>query len=218
MKILLATTNEDKIKNFKLCFSNIGLDIETLQDVGYKHRVSEDGNSFEVNSVVKAIEVASLYASKGYIVVADDGGIRFEDKAFDHDELHSHIKDMTPYEFNCDIINRMNSLIKFTKGESINSRNVTFVGAATVAYEDPADKMIHHKTVSGRSESIIRIMDIDVDDVPVANARYYYDIFERCYPDGCKFSLRNMSNMDLCITTGSFDIYNRCAYYIKDII
>lgn len=76
MKILLATNNKNKAKEFKSIFEKMpsplcGFDVVTLSDIGYTDEIVEDGTTFEENSEIKARTGAKL----GYICIADDSGL-----------------------------------------------------------------------------------------------------------------------------------------------
>ena len=74
MKVVLASRNKNKIKEIKEIYRAITgkeLDILSLDDIGYKGEIEENGNSFEENAKIKA----SVPASLGYIGLADDSGL-----------------------------------------------------------------------------------------------------------------------------------------------
>ena len=74
MKIVLASSNKNKIKELKAILSDVlGDDIEvlSLKDAGITEEIVEDGNSFEENALIKA----RVAATSGYIGVGDDSGL-----------------------------------------------------------------------------------------------------------------------------------------------
>lgn len=74
MKIVLASRNAHKIREIKeILRSRTGreLDILSLDDIGYKGDIEENGTTFEENAVIKA----SVPAKMGYIGIADDSGL-----------------------------------------------------------------------------------------------------------------------------------------------
>ena len=50
-KIVLASNNKHKIKEFKEMLGNV--EILTLNDIGFNKEIIEDGNSFQENSLIK---------------------------------------------------------------------------------------------------------------------------------------------------------------------
>ena len=77
-KIILASNNNYKIKEFKEMFSDA--EVLALKDIGYFEDIVEDGNSFEENSLIKAKAVSVFLKEKGIIasVIADDSGLCVE--------------------------------------------------------------------------------------------------------------------------------------------
>ncbi len=73
MKIVLATHNKHKTKEFKRILETLGCDIDilTLDEIGFSGEIVEDGNTFEENAMIKAKTAANL----GYIGIADDSGL-----------------------------------------------------------------------------------------------------------------------------------------------
>lgn len=73
MKIVLASRNRHKISELQALLRKYVSDVEilSLDDVGFKGDIIEDGKTFEENAIIKAKAVASL----GYIGVSDDSGL-----------------------------------------------------------------------------------------------------------------------------------------------
>ncbi|MDD9935788.1 MAG: RdgB/HAM1 family non-canonical purine NTP pyrophosphatase [Myxococcales bacterium] len=75
-KLLLATGNPGKIREFKQLFGDLpDLEILTADDVGGLPEVIEDGDTFEHNACKKAREIA---AAKGMRVLSDDSGLEVD--------------------------------------------------------------------------------------------------------------------------------------------
>lgn len=74
-KIVVASNNKHKIKEFKEILSNY--DILSLNDIGFNGEIIEDGNSFEENALIKAKTIHDYLKSKNldYIVISDDSGL-----------------------------------------------------------------------------------------------------------------------------------------------
>ena len=74
MKILLASSNKNKIKEIRgILAKAIGSPVEvlSLSDVGFHDEIVEDGATFEENALIKARTAASL----GYFGIGDDSGL-----------------------------------------------------------------------------------------------------------------------------------------------
>ena len=68
-KIVIASHNEGKIKEFKTLLADYGLQIVTSNDIGIKD-VKETGNSFQENSLIKVKSIPDKY-----IAISDDSGL-----------------------------------------------------------------------------------------------------------------------------------------------
>ncbi|MDY3846068.1 MAG: XTP/dITP diphosphatase [Eubacteriales bacterium] len=76
MKILIATANKNKVREFSEIlsayskeFSNI--DFISLKDIDFSKDIDENSDTFEGNALIKARTGASL----GYLCIADDSGL-----------------------------------------------------------------------------------------------------------------------------------------------
>ena len=73
-ELILASNNRKKIAELETFFrsaSSKELSVRTLRDIGWTEEIEEDGDSFEENSLLKAMVPASL----GKIGAADDSGL-----------------------------------------------------------------------------------------------------------------------------------------------
>ncbi len=72
-KIVLASNNKHKIKEFK---EMLGVEILTLNDIGYLEEIEETGTTFLENALIKASTISAYLKLKGldYDVLADDSG------------------------------------------------------------------------------------------------------------------------------------------------
>ncbi len=70
-KLIIATTNLGKIKEFKTLFKD-KFEILSLRDINYPYEIIEDGKSFKENALIKA-KTISLYTNE--IVISDDSGL-----------------------------------------------------------------------------------------------------------------------------------------------
>ncbi len=72
MKILIATKNPAKFKDIKSSLDSLPYQFVSLNDLGIKDDVLEDGKTFEENALKKAL----FYSKKsGLPTISDDGGI-----------------------------------------------------------------------------------------------------------------------------------------------
>lgn len=73
MEIVLASRNKKKIAELTSLLSHTlpGIIVLSLDDVGIKDEIEENGETFEENSMIKA----SVPAKLGYISIADDSGL-----------------------------------------------------------------------------------------------------------------------------------------------
>ena len=77
-KIVLASNNKHKIKEFKEIFADA--EVLSLRDVGFYDDIIEDGETFYDNSLIKARAVADFLKERGVVasVIADDSGLCVE--------------------------------------------------------------------------------------------------------------------------------------------
>lgn len=73
--LLLATTNRDKLKEFRAIFSNLPYEILSLNDIKLDMDVEETGTTFQENAELKAL--AYTHAS-GMLSLADDSGLEID--------------------------------------------------------------------------------------------------------------------------------------------
>jgi len=74
-KLLLATSNLGKIKEYRFLLDGLGYQITTLTDEGIVKIVTESGNSYEQNARLKAITYAKL---SQLTALADDSGLEVD--------------------------------------------------------------------------------------------------------------------------------------------
>ncbi len=74
-KILIATTNKGKLKEFKQLLEDTGIEILSLDDMPQKIEVVEDRPTFLENAIKKAKEYANFYKIP---VIAEDAGLEIE--------------------------------------------------------------------------------------------------------------------------------------------
>lgn len=72
MKFILATHNNNKIKEFKELFANRDIEIISLTDLDYFDDIPETGDTFQENAVQKARTIYDLFKIP---TIADDSGL-----------------------------------------------------------------------------------------------------------------------------------------------
>jgi len=74
-KIVLASNNKHKVKEFKKILKNY--EVLTMNDIGFIDDIVEDGNSFLDNAFIKAKTIHNYLKDNNlnYIVIADDSGL-----------------------------------------------------------------------------------------------------------------------------------------------
>ena len=75
LKLLLASTNPGKIREYRSLLSNLGYQIVTLADLGIAKVVTESGDSYEQNARLKAATYAKL---SQLVTLADDSGLEVD--------------------------------------------------------------------------------------------------------------------------------------------
>ena len=73
MKIVIATNNKNKVKEFKSMFKDV--EFLSLSDINYTKEIVEDGKTFEENALIKARQIAS---ELNVIAISDDSGLEVD--------------------------------------------------------------------------------------------------------------------------------------------
>ncbi|WLD92278.1 XTP/dITP diphosphatase [Alkalihalobacillus sp. AL-G] len=71
-KIIIATHNEGKVREFKSMFDEFGVSVQSLKDLDYHEEVEETGSTFKKNASLKAEVIAEHFNEP---VLADDSGL-----------------------------------------------------------------------------------------------------------------------------------------------
>ena len=75
MKIIIATNNQGKVREFKAMLTPLGYEPVSFKDAGIVAEVVEDGETFEENAHKKA---RAIYELCGCPVIADDSGLQVD--------------------------------------------------------------------------------------------------------------------------------------------
>ena len=74
-KLLLATNNAGKVKEFRSLLQGIPFELVTPQEMGIKSEVAETGTTYEENARLKA---CALSKESGLLTLADDSGLEVD--------------------------------------------------------------------------------------------------------------------------------------------
>ena len=74
-KLLLATSNSGKIREYRLLLDGLGYEMTTLAEEGITKVVTESRNSYEQNARLKAVAYAEL---SRLLTLADDSGLEVD--------------------------------------------------------------------------------------------------------------------------------------------
>ncbi|MDY6893558.1 MAG: XTP/dITP diphosphatase [Chloroflexota bacterium] len=74
-RLLVATNNRGKLREYKVLLDGLPFELVTLGDVGIEDDVEETGTTMEQNAVQKATAYASL---SGLLTLADDSGLEVD--------------------------------------------------------------------------------------------------------------------------------------------
>lgn len=108
MKLILATNNKGKVKEFKEILTPLGFDVVSQSEAGIDIEVEETGTNFEENAVLKAKAVYDI--AKTY-VIADDSGLEvdaLDKKPGIYSARYEGLK--TPHERNMRILEQLNGV------------------------------------------------------------------------------------------------------------
>jgi XTP/dITP diphosphohydrolase len=75
MRLLIATTNLGKVKEFQSLLDGLNLDLVGLNDLGITTEVEETGSTYAENAELKARTYSNM---SGLLTLADDSGIEVE--------------------------------------------------------------------------------------------------------------------------------------------
>ena len=74
-KLLLATNNQGKLREYRTLLGNLPVDIITLKEAGITQAVDETASTIPENAVLKATEYARM---TGLLTLADDSGLEVD--------------------------------------------------------------------------------------------------------------------------------------------
>lgn len=146
MRLIVATKNQDKMKEIKNILSDISLEIVSLLDLEEKFTLVEDGETFSANAKKKALPVSKRY--KDDYVVGEDSGLSvcyLEGAPGIYSKRYSG-KDATDLKNNLKLLNQL-------KGVPLKKRQAKFIcslvlargGAEIARFQGELKGLIHNK-------------------------------------------------------------------------
>lgn len=141
-RLLIATTNPGKLREYKEFLSSLSIQLVSLKDIGISDDLKETGKTYRENSQAKAL----FYAKKsGLPAISDDGGLEI-DALGGAPGLNS--RRWLGYEASDDVL--LNHMMKVSKKLPENNRKATF--SLVVSFALPNGKVISRE---GKVEGVI---------------------------------------------------------------
>ena len=72
MKLVLASDNKNKLREFRTLFENFGVELISKAESGFTEEVEETGETFAENARIKA---EAVMRATGLAAIADDSGL-----------------------------------------------------------------------------------------------------------------------------------------------
>lgn len=72
MKVIIASNNKNKIREFKKIFENTSFELQSMSEAGLDIDIEENGTTFEENAIIKATTIAKMLNT---YAIADDSGL-----------------------------------------------------------------------------------------------------------------------------------------------
>lgn len=141
MRIVLASSNEGKVREFVHAFEGSGIIIDQLDDPSLMHDVIEDGKTYLENAFIKA---RTISAKLGVPVMADDSGIEISalpDEFAVKSARHAGARSYT--DVNADILKRLT-------GKTGTERACRYVAAICYLNPKSGEERSVVKTCEGR--------------------------------------------------------------------
>ena len=134
---VIATGNENKVKEFYRMLSPLGYDVKSIKDLNIEIEAEETGTTFEENSLIKARDIASKLG-KEFVVIADDSGLEIKALGGFPGIYSSRFMEGRPYNEKClEIIKRL---------EGKGDRTANFTSAISLINYVDEDKVFIGKT------------------------------------------------------------------------
>lgn len=127
-KIILASNNNGKIKEFREIFKDMDIELVPMKEAGIDVDIEENGETFEENSLIKARTVCKL---SGCITIADDSGLEVD---YLGGQPGVYSARFMGHDTSYDIKNK--AIIDKLKGVSGKDRSARFVAVIAVVFPD----------------------------------------------------------------------------------
>ena len=75
MEIIIATSNDHKVKEYQEMVRGLNIKFLSLNDINFHNEIIENGKTFEENSLIKALAIKDYTTLP---IIADDSGIEIE--------------------------------------------------------------------------------------------------------------------------------------------
>ena len=146
MKLVIATHNQDKLKELHQGLDNLNIKLLTLNDFPSIGEIVEDGKTLEENALIKAREVHRITSLPS---ISDDTGLEV-------DALGGQPGIFTARYAgeNCSYIDNINKMLKEMKNVPEKKRTASFITA--MAYVDKHTELTVHGVVKGMIEKKIK--------------------------------------------------------------
>ena len=125
-KIVAATNNKNKLREFKEILSPLGYQIISLKDLGLDIEVEETGTTFEENSLIKA---KAVLKATGMASLADDSGLMVDALGGEPGIYSARYCEGSDAD-------RINYLLEKMKDIPDEKRTARFVSAITLMFTD----------------------------------------------------------------------------------
>lgn len=141
MKVIMATSNQDKVREIRQMLEGTSIQIVSLKEAGIHADIEENGQSFEENAVIKAEAIRDL---TGQMAIADDSGLVI-DYLDGMPGIYSSrfMGEDTPYPV------KNKAILEKLKDAEGEERSARFICAMAIAYPDQ-DTRVFTGVMEGR--------------------------------------------------------------------
>ena len=128
MKVIMATSNKDKVREIREMLANTGIEIVSLKEAGISVDIEENGTSFDENAAIKAETIRNL---TGQLTIADDSGL-----AIDYLDGAPGVYSSRFMGEDTSYTIKNNAILEKLKGVPDEKRSARFVCSMAIAYPD----------------------------------------------------------------------------------
>ncbi len=147
LEVVLATRNEDKIKEIKKVLNGLPIKFYILKSFSWLPKINEDGKTLKENAIKKARTVASL---TGKIALADDSGLEVKTLNGDPGVYSSRFAGE-----GCSYADNNRKLLKLMKNINEKKRNALFRCIIALAFPNGEIKTVEGKIKGSISKRIL---------------------------------------------------------------